>query len=137
MTQLNYKFYLFCRPYLLFLEKESLLELNFGKSEELLDILEIKTEDIFFIDNLKIITQKEFSINLICFECSTNEFVCQYDLVGENFEIFNTKIIFLIDGIIINRTKPLINPKFQEIVDLYQKERVSYLRNSKLKNLLK
>ena len=134
---LLYEFYLYCNPYLLVLEDDSIIDANILKSEFSLkeDILVVETDDIFFSNNLTKIQEKEFFLVLQCYDKDEN-FNQQIELMGEDFEIENNKYIFKFSNMSTNHVIPSINPRWYEVIDLYKKERVSYIRNSKIESIL-
>jgi hypothetical protein len=133
-----YQIYLFCEPYLLVLDNESIIDVNLGRfqatsKEE--DLLVVEIEDIFFHENLKLIGEKDFSLILQSYD-KTDKFISQIELYGEDFTIESNKITFKFDSLTVNSAYPSVNPYWISAIDLYKKERVSYLRNIQIETLL-
>ncbi len=133
----KYRFLLFCKPYLLVLDDESIIDasiekfLNGGKDDTLI----IESDDVFFHENLKLIENSEFSVILQSFDIDDN-FLNQIELFGEEIEVIQNKIILRFETISVNRIYPSVNPYWLDAIDLYKKERVSYLRNKNIETLL-
>jgi len=133
-----YQMYLFCEPYLLVLDDESIIESDIDKFKDISekdDLFKIKVSDIYFHENLIRIEEKDFFLVVQSFDLS-NKFTNQLELYGENFVIQNQEITFKFESITINNAYPSINPYWKEGVELYKKERVSYLRNIQIETLL-
>ncbi len=139
MTRFHkYQFFLFCKPYLLVLDDDSIIDANIEKSlveSNNDDLLVIVTEDVFFHENLKIIKETEFSVVLQTFDLTDN-FVNQIELWGEEINIESNKVILKFETMSINRIYPSVSPYWIDAIDLYKKERVSYLRNKNIETLL-
>jgi hypothetical protein len=132
-----YEFYLYCNPYLLVLEDDTIIDANLLKSESSIkeDILVVETDDMFFSENLCRIQDKDFFLVLQCYDKNEN-FTQQIELMGEEFEVENNKYTFKFSQMSTNHVTPSINPRWYEVIDLYKKERVSYIRNSKIESIL-
>lgn len=132
----SYEFFLFCEPYFLLLENDSIIDANLSKSEKTnIETLVIETEDIFFQENIKIIESKDFSITLQSYDENGN-FLYQIDSFGEDFYINQNKIVFECQSLLTNQVKASLNPLFNTAIDIYKKERVSYIRNSRIETVL-
>lgn len=130
--------YLFCEPYLLVLDDEFIIESDIDKFKDISekdDFFKIKVSDIYFHENLIRIEEKDFFLIVQSFDLS-NKFTNQLELFGEDFVIENQEITFKFESITINNAYPSINPYWKEAIELYKKERVSYLRNSVIENIL-
>ena len=133
-----YNFYLYCDPYLLFLDDDSVIDLNIDKfsiDSKKDDVFKIETLDIYFHENLKRIEDKEFLLIFQTYDLS-NKFLNQIEICGEEFYTENNILILKFDSISINNVSPSLNPYWLTSIDLYKKERVSYLRNIQIETLL-
>ncbi len=133
-----YQIYLFCEPYLLVLDNESIIDVNLDKLQDIskqIELLVIEIEDIFFHENLKIISEKDFSLIVQSYD-TNNKFISQLELYGEDFTIESNKVTFKFDSSTVNSAYPSINPYWKSAIELYKKERVSYLRNIQIETLL-
>lgn len=133
-----YQIYLFCNTYLLVLEDESIFDINLDKlssNDNNENIIKLETSDNFFHHNLKMLKKKDFSLITQSFDKS-NKFISQIELYGEDFTIEPNEIIFQFESITINNAYPSISPYWERAIDLYKKERVSYLRNIQIETLL-
>lgn len=131
----KYNFYLYCKPYILLLEDDLIIDANIEKSKDGKDILIIEFEDEFFLKNLKYIKEQEFTVILHTSKQS-GEFVNHIEFYGESFDISTNKITLQYDSSWVNNATPTMNPYWSESIDRYKKERVSYIRNSKIENIL-
>lgn len=133
-----YQIYLFCKPYLLVLDNESIIDMNLDKLQDIskqIELLVIEIEDIFFHENLKIISEKDFSLIVQSYD-TNNKFISQLELYGEDFTIKSNKVTFKFDSSTVNSAYPSINPYWKSAIELYKRERVSYLRNIQIETLL-
>lgn len=135
--ELKYELYLFCKPYLLLLENDLIIDANLIKSEKNNgdNLLVIESSDRFFLENIKSIKNKYFIITLQCFDLRGN-FTYQIESFGENFTIENNKFVFECQSILTNQVSPNLNPNYKNAIELYKSERVSYIRNSLIENIL-
>lgn len=135
--ELKYELYLFCKPYLLLLEDDLIIDANLSKSENnsVDNLLVIESSDQFFLENIKVIKNKDFVITLQCFDLHGN-FTYQIESFGENFTIEDNKFVFECQSILTNQVSPNLNPNYKNAIELYKSERVSYIRNSLIENIL-
>ena len=133
-----YQIYLFCEPYLLVLDDESIIDLNIKKISDISnkeDILKLKIDDNFFYHKLRTLEEKDFLLVLQTFDLSKN-FLYQLELFGEDFNIEYSFVNFIFKSSISNKTSPSLSPYWKNAIELYKKERVSYFRNSNLEKIL-
>jgi hypothetical protein len=127
----KYQFYFYFDPYLLVLEDELIIDANIEKK----DILVVETEDIFFHENLKRLKTGEFTIVFQSFD-SNNNFINQMEFHGEKFEIQPNKLIIEFESTFVDNTASSINPYWLVPIENYKRQRVSYIRNSKIESIL-
>jgi hypothetical protein len=123
---------------LLVLDNESIIDMNLDKLQDIskqIELLVIEIEDIFFHENLKIISEKDFSLIVQSYD-TNNKFISQLELYGEDFTIKSNKVTFKFDSSTVNSAYPSINPYWKSAIELYKRERVSYLRNIQIETLL-
>ena len=133
-----YQIYLFCDPFLLVLENDSIIDFNIDKISNISnkeDILKLEIKDKFFYNKLRTLEEKDFLLVLQTYDLSKN-FLNQLELFGEDFNIESNFIIFKFKSSISNKTFPSLSPYWKNAIELYKKERVSYLRNSVIENIL-
>lgn len=135
--EFKYNFYLFCKPYLLLLEDDLIIDANLIKSENKSteNLLIIESTDSFFLESISMLDDKDFIITLQCYDLNDN-FSYQIESYGENFIIEENKFSFECQSIFTNQINPTLNPNYKNAIELYKSERVSYIRNSKIENIL-
>ena len=132
-----YELYLFCEPYLILLDNESIIDANILKDDvnKKESKLIIETNDEFFFLNLDYIEEKDFFIVLQTFE-TDGHFSHQFEFFGEDFYLEDNKVIFNFQTISTNHISPSISPYWENAIISYKSKRVSYIRNSKIESLL-
>jgi hypothetical protein len=130
-----YQLYLYSEPYLLVLDDDFIIEVNIDKNLEHKDILIVETEDVYFHENLKALKTKDFTVVFQSFDSKGN-FINKMEFYGENFEIVSKKLILEFESTLIDNVSDRINPYWSSAIDLYKKERVSYIRNKNIETLL-
>ena len=136
-----YEFFLFIDSNILLLENNSIIDINlkkFSSNSEKEDALVVETDESFFFHRLQQINKLEndFSAVLQSYNSKSGWWESQIEIYGDNFKIEDNKIVFEFDSMTVNRARPSINPYWQESIDSYRKERVSYLRNTQIETLL-
>lgn len=131
----KYQFYFYCQPYLLFLEDELIIDANIEKNSDDKDILVVESDDIFFQENLKKLKQDNFTIVFQTFD-STDNFINQMEFHGEKFVLMSNKLVLEFESTLVDNVSSQINPFWTVPIELYKKERVSYIRNRNIETLL-
>jgi hypothetical protein len=99
--------------------------------------IEFQYDDVFFDYNLKNSKRNMFSIVVVVYN-RAGQFLQQMDLHGEDLLIEGSNLLKLYyDQITNNQAFPSINPLWGDAIDVYKRERVSYLRDVKIDTLLK
>lgn len=131
----SYDVYLFSEPYFMYLENNSIVDINILYENKSKDIIRIEYDDIFFDYNIKNSNRDKFSITIYSFN-RTGQFLQQLDMHGENMIIKDNSIILEFDQITNNNAWYSVNTKFVIAADVYQRERISYYRDRKIDKLL-
>jgi hypothetical protein len=136
-----YEFFIFIDSSILVLENDSIIDINlkkFSPKSEKDDALVVETDESFFLHRLKQINsiENDFSVVLQSYNRKSGWWESQIEIYGDYFTIEDNKILFEFDSMSVNHARPSINPYWQESIDLYRKERVSYLRNIQIETLL-
>lgn len=147
-SEYYYEVYLYSEPYFMLLEDESIIDINL-KSENYnykesrrkfgatvpKKYIEFEYNDVFFDFNLKNSKRLIFSVVVVVYN-ATGQFLQQMDLLGEDLITENNKFRLYYEQITNNGAFASINPKWGNAIDLYKRERVSYLRDKKIDTLL-
>jgi hypothetical protein len=147
-----YEVYLYSEPYFMLLEDECIIDINlkeelnpksYKESKRMYGIqepkkyIEFQYDDVFFDYNLKNSKRNMFSIVVVVYN-RAGQFLQQMDLHGEDLLIEGSNLLKLYyDQITNNQAFPSINPLWGDAIDVYKRERVSYLRDVKIDTLLK
>lgn len=129
---------------LLYLDNTSIIDLNIEicteyakKKENNLNwrTLSIQYGDYFFDYNIRNCGHTDFSIDIICHDDSA-QFLQQITLLGEDIEFEENKVLFYFTQISTNRTWASINPAFIPAIDSYKKQKMSFIRDRRINDIL-
>jgi len=133
-----YKIYFYSEPIFLYIDSETILDLDL-KMDEGNKIFEMIYDDNFFDYNLRSAKIKDWSVTIQSFD-ENGKFFLQSNLQGENLKyktLKNKKRIRLnFNQITNNKIWASIPPIFEMGEDQYKNGRQAYLRNIKLKEIL-
>ena len=148
----HYEVYLYSEPYFILLEDDCIVDINlkeelnpnsYKDSKRLSGTtpqkkyIEIQYDDVFFDYNLKGCKRDMFSVVVVVYN-NTGQFLQQMDLHGEDLFIEGSNLLRLYyEQLNLNSANPSINPNWENAIDIYKRERVSYLRDVKIDTLLK
>ena len=148
-SEYYYEVYLYSEPFFMLLEDESVIDINlnsenynFKESKRMFGIpdpkkfIQCEYNDSFFDFNLKNSKKNMFNVVVVIYN-STGQFLQQMDLLGEDLIIENNTFKLYYKQITNNGAFTSINPQWGSAIDLYKRERVSYLRDKKIDTLLK
>jgi hypothetical protein len=122
--------------------KEHPVSYNYKKTSQVYGIPDqkrqiiFKYDDVFFEYNLMNIDRCEYGINVLLYN-KFGQFLQQIDILGENLIKSKNMFSFEYKQLSNNTAFSSINPKFGNAIDVYKKERLSYLRNVKIDNIIK
>jgi hypothetical protein len=133
-----YKIYFYSKPNFLFIDSESILDMDL-RFEEDVKIYEIQFKDEFFYTNFKNSKSKEWEITIQSFD-EENKFTLQSNISGEltkrkkekKFQILK----FTYDQITNNKVWPSLPPAFEQAESDYKRAKLASTRNDKLNNIL-
>jgi hypothetical protein len=147
-----YEVYLYSEPYFMLLEDDCIVDINlkeqqssnaYKESRRMYGIpnpkkyIEFQYNDFFFDYNLKSSQRKMFSVVVLIYN-KVGQFLQQMDLLGEDLVVEGSSNFRLYyDQMTNNSAFPSLNPKWSQAIDVYKRERVSYLRDKKIDTLLK
>jgi hypothetical protein len=131
----TYNFFLIIERKVLVLEDEDIIDANLNTGNKSDNKLILSTEDDFFIFTMSKFQNLDFMIVLQIYE-TDGSFSHQFELGGEFFEIKDKTIIFEFETISTNHVYPSISPYWKDEIELYKSDRVSYIRNSIIENIL-
>jgi hypothetical protein len=147
-----YEAYLYSEPYFMLLDDECIVDINlkeelnpnsYKESKRMYGIpepkkyIEFQYGDVFFDYNLKSSKRNMFSVVVVVYN-RTGQFLQQMDLHGEDLLIEGSNLFRLYyEQVTNNSAFPSLNPRWEEAIDTYKRERVSYLRDVKIDTLLK
>lgn len=147
-SEYYYEVYLYSEPYFILLEDESIIDVNlksetynFKESRRMYGVkepkkyIEFEYNDVFFDFNLRSSGRLIFTVVVVVYN-STGQFLQQMDLLGEDLVIENNTFRLYYEQITNNNAFASINPKWGSAIDIYKRERVSYLRDKKIDTLL-
>ena len=138
-AEYHYEAYLYSEPYFLLLEDESIIDINLNTNEspDSRKYIDFHYNDPFFDFNLRGRKRDTFSIVVITHN-RTGQFLQQMDLLGEDLVVeCSNRFRFSYEQITTNGAFASINPQWVSAIDVYKKERVSYLRDKKIDTLLR
>jgi hypothetical protein len=142
----HYEAYLYSEPYFMVLEDDCIVDINlkeelnpnsYKDSKRQKKYIEIQYDDVFFYYNLKGCKRDMFSVVVVVYN-RAGQFLQQMDLHGEDLVIEGSNLLRLYyKQLNLNSANPSINPNWGNAIDIYKRERVSYLRDVKIDTLLK
>lgn len=136
-TEYYYEAYLYSEPYFMLLDDESIIDINIKDDSEKNKYIELQYDDVFFDYNLKNSKRNMFSVVVVVYN-RNGQFLQQMDLHGEDLLIEGSNLFRLYyEQVTNNSAFPSLNPRWEEAIDTYKRERVSYLRDVKIDTLLK
>lgn len=138
-SEYKYEIYLFSEPYFIYLEDDSIVDINIEDREyddiNSKDKLILEYDDVFFDYNIRNSNRDKFSVTIYSFN-RMDQFLKQTDIHGEDMIIKNNSIILNFDQITNNNAWYSVNTNFILAVDVYQRDRISYYRDKKIDKLL-
>jgi hypothetical protein len=133
-----YKIYFYSEPNLLYIDTESLIDLDLKVIDEE-KYFEMTYNDPFFDLNLKGTKSKSWSVTIQSYD-QDGKFQIQSNLSGENLKLKKTKggriLRLKYDQITNNKIWASIPPSFEDGEIIYKQGKVSYLRDQKLKDII-
>ena len=144
-----YELYLYTDVNLILLEDESIIDMkskgeaysyrenriHYGIPDPKLTI-EVKYNDVFFESNL--VKLGEFDINMLIIIYNRNgQFLKQIEMSGENLNISKNLFSLGYTQLTNNSAFSSINPNWGPLIDIYKRERLIYLRDVKIDNIIK
>jgi hypothetical protein len=137
-SEYSYEAYLYSEPYFMLLENDCIIDINLKENPNtnIKKYIEFQYNDLFFDYNLKNCKKDMFSVVVIVYNQS-GQFLQQMDLHGEDLFIDNNLFRLNYDQVTNNGAFVSINPNWVEAIDIYKRQRVSYLRDVKIDTLLK
>lgn len=133
-----YKIYFYSEPNLLFIDSETIIDLDL-KMMDSQKVFEMIYDDLFFDLNLTNSKSDNWLITIQSYD-ENGKFVLQSNLHGDEMTIRKVKkgkrIRLVYDQITNNKIWGSIPPEFERGEVLYKQGKLSFERNVKLKNLL-
>ena len=133
-----YKLYFYSNPHFLYIDSESIIDLDLKYVDEK-KCFEMEYGDDFFYINLRNGKSKTWGVTIQSFD-ENGKFVLQSDLNGEKLKSKKLKKSFYLrleyDQITNNKAWPSIPPIFEEGEINYKNDRLSHLRHLKLTKLV-
>jgi hypothetical protein len=134
-----YKLYFYSKPNFLYIDSESIIDLDLKISEDK-KCFEMIYNDEFFYKNFKSSKTRNWSLVIQSFDENGN-FILQTDLNGEKLKLKKLKKDFYLslefDQITNNKVWPSIPPIFEYSEINFKNEKISYNRHLKLNELMK
>lgn len=132
----RYEFYLLSGEKVLFLEDDCIVDANIDLNEKSgKNYLILETDDEFFLSSVVELLSEDYFVILQVFELDES-FSHQFELSGEFFEKISNSIKFRVENISTNHIYPTVNPFWQIEIEDYKSKRASFLRDSKIENIL-
>ena len=133
-----YKIYFYSEPTFLFIDSESILDLDLQTIDNK-KVFEMHFKDDFFDFNLASSKSKNWLITIQCYD-ESGKFILQSNLHGDDMKIKKIKngkrIRLVYDQITNNKIWASIPPEFEKGEILYKQGKLAHQRNIKLKDIL-
>lgn len=133
-----YKIYFYSEPTLLFIDTESLIDLDLKIIDDE-KYFEMTYDDPFFDLNLKSAKSKSWSVTIQSFD-QDGKFQIQSNLSGEELKVKKIKLGRLLrlkyNQITNNKIWASIPPSFEDGEIIYKQGKISYSREQKIKNII-
>jgi len=133
-----YKLYFYSEPTFLYIDSESILNLDLKDIKDK-KIFEIIFKDYFFEYNLRKSKSKDWILTIQSYN-DDGSFILQSNLTGTNAKTRKIKtgtyLRLEYNQITNNEIWPSLPPVFEESEKNYKMSKLTYLRNAKLKNIL-
>ena len=127
----NYNVYICSEPFFMLLENDSIIDINLDSKK----YIKVHYDDIFFDHNLKGSKKTTFSVVIVTYN-TVGQFLRQIDLLGEDLVIEDNGFRLYYEQITDNNMSLSLNPKWTSAIDMYKRERLSYLRDRKIQTIL-
>lgn len=133
-----YKIYFYSEPIFLYIDSESILDLDLKVINEL-KVFEMIYKDDYFDLNRSRTKSKSWSVIIQSFD-ENGKFVLQSNLLGDRLKVKKlvkgNRIRLIYDQITNNKIWASIPPTFEDAEIEYKQGKISYSRNIKLKDIL-
>ncbi len=129
----KYIVYFYSEPNFMVLENESIIDISLHEDLKRVDI---NYSDYFFDFNLKNCKDSEFTVVTQCYN-RVGQFLEQLEISGENISFDNNILTLNYEQLTSNKAWASINQLWEKASDVYNRERISYYRQSKIERILK
>lgn len=129
----KYIVYFYSEPNFMVLENESIIDISLHEDLKRVDI---NYSDYFFDFNLKNCKDSEFTVVTQCYN-RVGQFLEQLEISGENISFDNNILTLNYEQLTSNKAWASINQLWEKASDVYNRERISYYRQSKIETILK
>ncbi len=129
----KYIVYFYSEPNFMVLENESIIDISLHEDLKRVDI---NYSDYFFDFNLKNCKDSEFTVVTQCYN-RVGQFLEQLEISGDTISFDNNILTINYEQLTSNKAWASINQLWEKASDVYNRERISYYRQSKIERILK